>query len=80
MDKRSYLDSLNAGRARRPQPTLEQLNRSLEHLEKQLDIRAAQKPDAYQSNRRRLADETAYYGAGNDHRPRPASPADGEAR
>jgi localization factor PodJL len=69
MDKRSYLDSLNAGRARRPQPTLEQLNRSLEHLEKQLDIRAAQKPDAYQSNRRRLADETAYYGAGNDHRP-----------
>ncbi|MGE3366866.1 MAG: peptidoglycan-binding protein [Rhizobiaceae bacterium] len=68
MDKRSYLDSLNAGRVRRPQPTLEQLNRSLEHLEKQLDIRAAQKPDTYQSNRRRLADETAYYGAAHESR------------
>lgn len=35
--KRSYLDTLNAGRQRRPQTTLEQLNRSLETLEQRLD-------------------------------------------
>ncbi len=34
--KRSYLDSLNAGRQRRPHTTLEQLNRSLETLEQRL--------------------------------------------
>ncbi|OBQ67900.1 peptidoglycan-binding protein [Mesorhizobium erdmanii] len=34
--KRSYLDTLNAGRQRRPQTTLEQLNRSLETLEQRL--------------------------------------------
>src|SRR3954451_19814809 len=34
--KRSYLDTLNAGRPRRPQTTLEQLNRSLETLEQRL--------------------------------------------
>ena len=31
--KRSYLDTLNAGRQRRPQTTLEQITRSLENLE-----------------------------------------------
>ncbi|UVK43584.1 SEL1-like repeat protein [Mesorhizobium sp. AR07] len=35
--KRSYLDTLNAGRQRRPQTTLEQLNRSLETLEQRLE-------------------------------------------
>ena len=35
-NKRSYLDTLNAGRQRRPETTLEQLNRSLENLESQL--------------------------------------------
>lgn len=35
--KRSYLDTLNAGRQRRPHTTLEQLNRSLETLEQRLD-------------------------------------------
>ncbi|PBC22415.1 MULTISPECIES: peptidoglycan-binding protein [unclassified Mesorhizobium] len=34
--KRSYLDTLNAGRQRKPQTTLEQLNRSLETLEQRL--------------------------------------------
>ena len=35
--KRSYLDTLNAGRQRRPQTTLEQINRSLENLEQRLE-------------------------------------------
>ncbi len=35
--KRSYLDTLNAGRQRRPSTTLEQLNRSLETLEQRLE-------------------------------------------
>lgn len=35
--KRSYLDTLNAGRQRRPHTTLEQLNRSLESLERRLE-------------------------------------------
>jgi localization factor PodJL len=34
--KRSYLDSLNAGRQRRPYTSLEDLNRSLENLEQRL--------------------------------------------
>ncbi len=71
MDKRSYLDSLNAGRTRRPQTTLEQLNRSLEHLEKQLDKRSVQPPtaDPYQASRRRLADEAAFYPGDHENRP-----------
>jgi localization factor PodJL len=35
--KRSYLDSLNAGRQRRPYTSLEDLNRSLENLEQRLE-------------------------------------------
>jgi localization factor PodJL len=35
--KRSYLDTLNTGRQRKPQTTLEQLNRSLETLEQRLE-------------------------------------------
>lgn len=35
--KRSYLETLNAGRQRRPQTTLEQLNQSLETLEQRLE-------------------------------------------
>ena len=64
-NKRTYLDSLNTGRMRRPQTTLEQLNRSLEHLEHQLDQRHAPRSAAetYQNSRRKLADETAYYPA-----------------
>lgn len=36
-NKRSYLDTLNAGRQRKPHTTLEQLNRSLETLEQRLN-------------------------------------------
>ncbi|MER2533984.1 MAG: peptidoglycan-binding protein, partial [Rhizobiaceae bacterium] len=42
--KRSYLDTLNAGRQRRPHATLEQLNRSLEILERRLGDREAREP------------------------------------
>jgi localization factor PodJL len=42
--KRSYLDTLNAGRQRRPHTTLEQLNRSLETLEQRLG-RAPERDD-----------------------------------
>lgn len=35
--KRSYLDTLNDGRQRRPQTTLEQITRSLENLEQRLE-------------------------------------------
>ena len=43
--KRSYLDSLNAGRQRRPYATLEQLNRSLETLEQRLGRNREEAPD-----------------------------------
>jgi localization factor PodJL len=61
--KRSYLDSLNAGRTRRPQTTLDQLSLSLEQLERQLDLRSGQRADQdiYRPSRQRLADETAPY-------------------
>lgn len=37
--RRTYLDTLNAGRQRRSETSLEELSRSLEHLEQQLDLR-----------------------------------------
>ncbi|MBZ9862820.1 peptidoglycan-binding protein [Mesorhizobium sp. CA12] len=43
--KRSYLDTLNAGRQRRPHASLEELNRSLETLEQRLDRTRADMPD-----------------------------------
>ncbi|MDG4873928.1 peptidoglycan-binding protein [Mesorhizobium sp. WSM4935] len=43
--KRSYLDTLNAGRQRRPDASLEELNRSLETLEQRLDRTRADMPD-----------------------------------
>jgi localization factor PodJL len=43
--KRSYLDTLNAGRQRRPHTSLEELNRSLETLEQRLDRTRADMPD-----------------------------------
>ncbi|TGQ05560.1 SEL1-like repeat protein [Mesorhizobium sp. M2E.F.Ca.ET.219.01.1.1] len=43
--KRSYLDTLNAGRQRRPHASLEELNRSLETLEQRLDRTRADVPD-----------------------------------
>jgi len=44
--KRSYLDTVNAGRQRRPHTTLEQLNRSLETLEQRLE-RSREEAAAY---------------------------------
>ncbi|TGT72160.1 MULTISPECIES: SEL1-like repeat protein [unclassified Mesorhizobium] len=43
--KRSYLDTLNAGRQRRPHASLEELNRSLETLEQRLERTRADMPD-----------------------------------
>ncbi|MDX8452995.1 peptidoglycan-binding protein [Mesorhizobium sp. VK9D] len=43
--KRSYLDTLNAGRQRRSHASLEELNRSLETLEQRLDRTRADMPD-----------------------------------
>ena len=43
--KRSYLDSLNAGRQRRPYTSLEDLNRSLENLEQRLERNHDPRPD-----------------------------------
>ncbi|GLS29339.1 localization factor PodJL [Mesorhizobium albiziae] len=45
--KRSYLDSLNAGRQRRPYTSLEDLNRSLENLEQRLERNQDSRPDPY---------------------------------
>lgn len=43
--KRSYLDTLNTGRQRRPHTSLEELNRSLETLEQRLERTRADTPE-----------------------------------
>ncbi|TIQ47420.1 MAG: peptidoglycan-binding protein [Mesorhizobium sp.] len=43
--KRSYLDTLNAGRQRRPHTSLEELNRSLETLEQRLERTRTDTPE-----------------------------------
>ncbi|RWD95994.1 MAG: peptidoglycan-binding protein, partial [Mesorhizobium sp.] len=43
--KRSYLDTLNAGRQRRPHTSLEELNRSLETLEQRLERTRTDMPE-----------------------------------
>jgi len=43
--KRSYLDTLNTGRQRRPHTSLEELNRSLETLEQRLERTRTDMPD-----------------------------------
>jgi localization factor PodJL len=53
--KRSYLDSLNAGRQRRPYTSLEDLNRSLENLEQRLERSHDSWPDP------RAGKEDPYY-------------------
>ena len=63
--KRSYLDTLNAGRQRRPQTTLEQLNRSLETLEQRLgqtreEVTARPAPHQYGTDPRYPATEPRY--------------------
>jgi len=54
--KRSYLDTLNAGRPRRQSVSLEELNRSLQALESRLDRGAEPAPD------RRYADQADAFG------------------
>src|SRR5438445_5200589 len=63
--KRSYLDTLNAGRQRRPQTTLEQLNRSLETLEQRLgqtreEVTARPAPRQYGADPRYPATDPRY--------------------
>ncbi|MBZ9992519.1 peptidoglycan-binding protein [Mesorhizobium sp. BH1-1-4] len=63
--KRSYLDTLNAGRQRKPQTTLEQLNRSLETLEQRLgqtreDTTARPAPRQYGAEPRHPAADPRY--------------------
>ncbi|TIS95311.1 MAG: peptidoglycan-binding protein, partial [Mesorhizobium sp.] len=70
--KRSYLDTLNAGRQRRPHTTLEQLNRSLETLEQRLGRTRedmGERPDP-----RRPGAEPRYASARPYDDPRPAPP------
>ncbi|RWM18756.1 MAG: peptidoglycan-binding protein [Mesorhizobium sp.] len=70
--KRSYLDTLNAGRQRRPHTTLEQLNRSLETLEQRLERTRAdisERPDP-----RRPSAEPRYASSRPYEDPRPAEP------
>ncbi|MET3578321.1 localization factor PodJL [Mesorhizobium robiniae] len=70
--KRSYLDTLNAGRQRRPHTTLEQLNRSLETLEQRLERTRedmSERPDP-----RRPGAEPRYASARPYDDPRPAQP------
>ncbi|CAH2397959.1 peptidoglycan-binding protein [Mesorhizobium ventifaucium] len=70
--KRSYLDTLNAGRQRRPYTTLEQLNRSLETLEQRLERTRedlSERPDP-----RRPGAEPRYASARPYEDPRPGQP------
>lgn len=54
--KRSYLDSLNDGRQRRPHASLDELNRSLENLEARLERRREEpSADPYRPSQRQAA-------------------------
>ncbi|WP_192250176.1 peptidoglycan-binding protein [Mesorhizobium silamurunense] len=59
--KRSYLDTLNAGRQRRPHTSLEELNRSLETLEQRLERTRVDTPE--RPDPRRPAAEPRYAAA-----------------
>lgn len=59
--KRSYLDTLNTGRQRRPHTSLEELNRSLETLEQRLERTRTDVPDRPEP--RRAAPEPRYAAA-----------------
>ncbi|WP_269931055.1 peptidoglycan-binding protein [Aminobacter sp. HY435] len=50
--KRSYLDTLNDGRQRRPHASLDELNRSLENLEARLERRRDEPADPYRPAQR----------------------------
>ncbi|MGX9180457.1 peptidoglycan-binding protein [Mesorhizobium sp. BHbdii] len=70
--KRSYLDTLNAGRQRRPHTTLEQLNRSLETLEQRLE--RTREDMSERLDPRRPSAEPRYASARPDEDPRLAQP------
>ncbi|ESZ03558.1 MULTISPECIES: SEL1-like repeat protein [unclassified Mesorhizobium] len=59
--KRSYLDTLNAGRPRRPNTTLDELNRSLETLEQRLERKREDAAERFDP--RRPAPEPRYASA-----------------
>jgi localization factor PodJL len=66
--KRSYLDSLNAGRPRKAHAPLEELNRSLENLESRLGRSEADPTrDDDARGRSRWADDARYARAGESH-------------
>ncbi|MDG4883545.1 peptidoglycan-binding protein [Mesorhizobium sp. WSM4884] len=66
--KRSYLDTLNAGRQRRPHTSLEELNRSLETLEQRLERTRTDTPE--RADPRRPAAEPRYAAAQPYDQPR----------
>ncbi|WFP62976.1 peptidoglycan-binding protein [Mesorhizobium sp. WSM4904] len=66
--KRSYLDTLNAGRQRRPHTSLEELNRSLETLEQRLERTRTDMPE--RPDPRRPAAEPRYAAAQPYDQPR----------
>lgn len=51
-NKRSYLDTLNEGRQRRPHASLDQLNRSLENLEARLERTREEAAESYRAPQR----------------------------
>ncbi|PWK64128.1 SEL1-like repeat protein [Aminobacter sp. AP02] len=51
-NKRSYLDTLNEGRQRRPNASLDQLNRSLENLEARLERTREERAESYRAPQR----------------------------
>ncbi|MEO3998056.1 peptidoglycan-binding protein [Mesorhizobium sp. CAU 1732] len=80
-NRQSYLDSMNAGRRRRPSTSLEQLSNTLEELESRISRTYEGRGDYRMENAaRRLAGETAPYeapahGYAPRTAPREASPA-----
>ncbi|MBT1155835.1 SEL1-like repeat protein [Aminobacter anthyllidis] len=58
--KRSYLDSLNDGRQRRPHASLDQLNRSLENLEARLERAREESAESYRTPPPRQAPPAGY--------------------
>lgn len=72
-NRQSFLDSMNAGRRRRPTTSLEELSNTLDALEQKLAQPAtdrpafrAEGPGRLRARTRRLADHTAHYDAAYD--------------
>ena len=81
-NKRSYLDTLNAGRERRPGTTLDQITQSLHNLESRLD-RSREALDGFGRDRDdgiRQPRTVPVYESGRPYRDTPRAPAPGPAR